>query len=82
MVTTIQISEDLKNILYKYKRSSKDSYEDVIKNLIREREENKENRANLLREGYVEMYGISKEISQEFDDVDMKGLDIDCLNVL
>jgi predicted CopG family antitoxin len=72
MVTTIQISEDLRDRLQKYKKSSKESYEDVIKELIEEKESSKNNEVNLLREGYEEMYGLSKEINYDFEDIDLE----------
>lgn len=75
MVTTIQISEDIKNILQRYKKTPKDTYEDVIRELIKEKENSKENELFILREGYEEMYGISKQISQDFDNVDLEGLE-------
>ena len=74
MVTTIQISEDLRDVLQKYKKSSKNSYEDVIRNLINDKEKSKNNNLMILREGYEEMYGLSQEISDDFNDVDVEGL--------
>jgi hypothetical protein len=75
MVTTIQISEDLKNILSKYKKSSKETYEDVIKNLIKEKEKSKKEEINLLKENYRELYGVSKKIAKDYEVVDREGLE-------
>ncbi len=75
MVTTIQISEDLRDQLQKYKKSSKESYEDVIKELILEKKNSENNEIYLLREGYEKMHKISKEISNEFENIDLDGID-------
>ena len=71
MVTTIQISEELKDSLNKYKKKSSQRYEDIIKELLIE----KENDISLLKEGYEEMYGLSQEISEEFEDIDREELE-------
>ncbi|MDA3856573.1 MAG: hypothetical protein PF569_10040 [Candidatus Woesearchaeota archaeon] len=75
MTTTIQISEDLRNQLKKYKKSSKETYEDIIKELISEKENSKKNEIEILREGYCGMYGLSNKINDDFENLDLKGID-------
>lgn len=75
MTTTIQISEDLRNQLQKYKKSSKETYEDIIKELILEKENLKKNEIEILREGYCEMYGLSNKINDDFENLDLEGID-------
>ena len=75
MITTIQLSEDLKNQLKKYKKSSKDTYEDVILALIEDKENIKNQQINILREGYEKMQKNSKEINNDFEDLDLEELE-------
>lgn len=74
MITTIQISEDLKEILQNYKLNSRETYEDVIKRLIEDKKKSEENKIMLLREGYEEMYSLSKKIADEFENIDLEEL--------
>ncbi len=74
MITTIQISDDVKSVLQKYKKSSKSTYEDVIKDLIDNYEKSQRDDIMVLREGYEEMYGLSQEVSDDWDDLDVDGL--------
>lgn len=75
MITTIQITNELKGELQKYKKSSKDTYEDVIKKLILEKKNSKIYENNILREGYEEIYGLSKEINEDFENIDLNGIE-------
>lgn len=75
MVTTIQISENLRDILQKYKKTSKSSYEEVIKDLIEEHEKSKKADYLILKEGYEEMYGLSKKVSDEFDKISIEDME-------
>lgn len=74
MITTIQISEDLKEILQNYKLNSRETYEDVIKRLIEDKKKSEENKIMLLREGYEDMYSLSKKIADEFENIDLEEL--------
>lgn len=71
MITTIQIHENIKNELEKFKISDKETYEDVIKNLIKEVEKNKRNNKELMIEGYKEMAEESLKITQEWETTDL-----------
>lgn len=67
MVTTIQITESVKEDLKKLKRSS-ETYEDVIVRLIKA--SGGEKMEKLLEEGYKEMAEDSKRINEEWEAVD------------
>lgn len=75
MITTIQITNELKGELQKYKKSSKDTYEDVIKKLILEKKNSKIYENNILKEGYEEIYGLSKKINEDFENIDLNGIE-------
>ena len=74
MVTTIQLSEDVKKILDRMKMG-KETYEDVILNVVRFVENQKRRREDLLIEGCREMAGESLKISKEWEGTLMEGLD-------
>jgi DNA-binding transcriptional regulator WhiA len=69
MVTTIQLNEDVKNELSKIK-SSKETYEQVIINLIRFAEKVKREQKKLLIEGCKEMAKESMKITKEFESIE------------
>lgn len=77
MTTTIQISEELKDILISYKNKSNQTYEDVIRDLINEKEKANKKNILLLKEGYEEMYGLDKKIVKDFEKLDLDGLNKD-----
>ena len=66
MVTTIQIREKLKEELDRLKDSKKETYEDVIANLMRIADEYKRRQKNLLAEGYKEMARESSKIAKDW----------------
>ncbi len=66
MVTTIQLQESVKSQLEKLKAEPKETYEEVIKRLIREQEIRKRKQRELLIEGYKEMAEESLKICEEF----------------
>ena len=74
MVTTIQLSEDVKKILDGMKMG-KETYEDVILNIVRFVENQKRKREDLLIEGCQEMAGESLKISKEWEGTLMDDLE-------
>ena len=69
MVTTIQLNENVKKRLDRMK-SNKETYEDVIVNLIDKVEEDKVKQRELLIEGCKVMYQDMIEINKEWEAVD------------
>jgi len=76
MVTTIQLSEDVKRELDRLKLA-KESYEQVIMKLMNESLERRKEQETLLIEGCKEMYGDMLEMAREWDGALMDGLNKD-----
>ena len=74
MVTTIQLNEDVKKALERMK-SSKETYEEVIVNLMKFSEEQKRKQKELLIEGCKEMVGESLKVAKEWEGTLMDGMD-------
>jgi hypothetical protein len=74
MVTTIQLNENVKNALDKMK-SNKETYEQVILNLMKIAEKCKREQEQLLIEGCKEMYDDILKINKEWEGTLMDGLD-------
>lgn len=74
MVTTIQLDERVKKALDRMKLG-KETYEDVIVNLMKFSEEHKRKHKKLLIEGYKEMSGENLKIAKEWEGTLMDGLD-------
>lgn len=74
MVTSIQLNENVKKALDRLK-SNKETYEDVILNLMKFMEENRRKQEQLLIEECKEMYGDMLKISREWEGTLMDGLD-------
>jgi predicted CopG family antitoxin len=74
MVTTIQLNENVKNALDRMK-TNKETYEEVILNLMKIAEKNKRKQEELLIEGYKEMAEESLKIAKEWEGTLMDGLD-------
>lgn len=74
MVSTIQISNKVKETLARYKVHRRDSYEDVIVNLILKVEGEKENMEKLMIEGCKEMAEENIKISKDFENSDFENL--------
>lgn len=74
-ISTIQLRDKVKQALDRLKQKPNESYEDVISNLIEEKE--KKNVKRLLKEQCIEMYDLDKEIAKEWDNTLMDGLDKD-----
>ena len=74
MVTTIQLNEDVKKALDRIK-SKKETYEEVIVNLMKFVDEQKRKQKELLIEGYKEMAEESLKTAKEWESTLMDGLD-------
>jgi len=69
MVTTIQLNENVKKALDRMKLN-KETYEEVILNLMNLAEKCKRNQEQLLIEGYKEMAEESLKIAREFEAIE------------
>lgn len=69
MVTTIQLNEEVKKALDRMK-SNKETYEEIIVNLMKTAEKCKREQEQLLIEGYKEMTEESLKINKEFKAVE------------
>ena len=69
MVTTIQLNEDVKSALDRLK-SNKETYEEVILNLMKIAEKCKREQEQLLIEGCKAMADESLKITREFDAIE------------
>ena len=69
MVTTIQINEDVKSELDKLK-SKKESYEQIIVNLLKIAQESKRKQEELLIEGCKVMAEENLKITKEFEAIE------------
>ena len=72
MITTIQIHEEVKSQLDKLKDTGKESYEEVIVNMIEQIEKQKRTESALLIEGYKEMAQESLKITKEWSAAEPK----------
>ena len=70
MVTTIQLSENVKNTLSSLKKSKKETYEEIILNLMKTFEEHKRNKEELLIEGCKVMANENLKITKEFEAIE------------
>lgn len=69
MITTIQLDDSVKRALDRIKET-KETYEQVILNLLRFADEQQRKQKNLLIEGYQEMAEESLKITKEFEAVE------------
>ncbi len=69
MITTIQLNESVKNALNRLK-TNKETYEQVISNLMKIAEKCKRDNQKLLVEGYKEMAEESMKITKEWEATD------------
>ena len=74
MVTTIQLNENVKKALDRMK-SDKETYEEVIVNLMKSAEERKVKQEQFLIEGCKEMAEDTLKITKEWERTLMDGLD-------
>jgi len=77
MVTTIQLNESVRDSLNKFKNTRKQTYEEVILNLIKLAESQKRNQEQLMIEGCKEMAEDSLKISKKWEGTLMDGFDKD-----
>lgn len=70
MVTTIQLNECVKQELEHFKTSKQDTYEMVIKYLVKTARECKRANKQLLVQGYKEMASESLKVSKDWDSAD------------
>ncbi len=69
MVTTIQLNENVKKALDRLK-TNKQTYEQIILNLMKTAEKSKREQEKLLIEGYKEMADENIKISKEFEQIE------------
>ena len=69
MITTIQLNENVKNALDRMKLN-KETYEEVILNMMKIVENNKRNQNELLIEGCKEMAEEKLKITKEFEKIE------------
>ena len=74
MITTIQLNENVKIALDRIK-TNRETYEEVIVNLLKIAELQKRKQESLLIEGYKEMAEESLRIAKEWEGTLMDGLD-------
>lgn len=74
MVSTIQISNSTKNILSNFREIPKQTYEEIILNLIRLVEIQRRKKEKLIIEGCKEMTEENLKICEEFKYVDAENL--------
>jgi predicted CopG family antitoxin len=72
MVTTIQLREEVKNQLDRIKQNEKQTYEEIIVNLMKTVELQKRRHEALLIEGYKAMAEDSLRIVKEWEATDAK----------
>ncbi|MBU1201463.1 MAG: hypothetical protein KJ583_02780 [Nanoarchaeota archaeon] len=70
MITTIQLNDDVKMALSKMKISNKETYEDVIVRMIKQIDESKNDKIDILKKGYEEMSQTSSSINDEWSSAD------------
>ena len=80
MVTTIQLNEEVKNALDRMK-NNKETYEQVILNLMKIAEKCRRDQEQLLIEGYREMAEESLRITKEWESTDAT-LDWECKGLI
>jgi len=80
MVTTIQLNENVKSALDRLK-SNKETYEEIILNLMKIAEKCKREQEQLLIEGYKEMADESLRIIKEWETTDAT-LDWECKDLI
>ncbi|MFH1711192.1 MAG: hypothetical protein ABH840_02680 [Nanoarchaeota archaeon] len=80
MVTSIQLNENVKNALDRMK-TNKETYEEVILNLMKIAEKCKREQEQLLIEGYKEMSEESLRITKDWESTDAT-LDWECKGLI
>ena len=75
MLTSIQLSDQVKNSLSRFKNTKKQTYEEVIVDLMKLAESQKRKQEELLIEECKEMAEDSLRIAKEWEGTLMDGLD-------
>lgn len=70
MVTSIQLNENVKKELDRLKETGRETYEEVILNLMKFAEKHKREQEQLLIEGCKEMAEESLKITKEFEAIE------------
>ncbi|MBI2045396.1 hypothetical protein HYT23_05030 [Candidatus Pacearchaeota archaeon] len=70
MITTIQLNDNVKRALDRMKETGKETYEEVIVNLMRIVDEQKRKQEELLIEGCKVMAEESLKITKEFEAIE------------
>ena len=70
MITTIQLNENVKRALDRMKETGKETYEEVIVNMMDKLEELKRRQRDLLIEGYKEMAEETLKMTKEFESIE------------
>lgn len=69
-ISSIQLREDVKIQLAKYKERDNESFEEIIVKLIKQIESQRREEKELLIEGYKEMAEESLRINKEWESID------------
>ena len=69
-ITTIQVHEDVKNVLDRMKETDKDTYEEVILKLAEKARRQKKEFEKLMIEGCKEMHEDTLKMNKEWEAVD------------
>ena len=75
MISTIQLNNNVKKSLNKFKEKEKETYEEVIVRMIQTLEKQKREQEELLIEGCKAMAEESLKIAKEWEGTLMDGLD-------
>ncbi len=70
MITTIQLDEKVKKSLDRMKGMGKETYEEVIVEMMRALEEQKRRKNELMIEGYQEIAEENLKITREFEAIE------------
>jgi hypothetical protein len=70
MISTIQLNDHVKTALDKMKKDKRETYEQVILNMINSLDEQKRIQEKLLIEGYKEMAEETSKITKEFENIE------------
>ena len=70
MITTIQIHQNVKKELERFKVSKNESYEEVIISLLKNVQKQRRKNLDLLKEGAIVMAEESLKITKEFEAIE------------
>ena len=69
-ISTIQVRENVKRALARYKERDNESYEEILIKLMKKLEQKKKNQEELLKEGAIAMAEDSLRIVKEMEGAD------------